>query len=383
MPRPSQPRFGKRARRIVLGVGLVAVLAVAATFGSLALLLASGPINLESLNPRIASSLQERLGPRYVVSIGPTSLMRGDGGVALGFAGIVIRDAGGRAVLSAPRGRVGLDVWSLLTLEVKVRRLELEGLDLRLRVQPDGALSIAAAADADAASIDVPAPVQPDAELTAGPDFNLVAIGLIDAITGANQPLDRVSLVRGHLEVLNEALAKDTVYDDFQLSFVRGHGAASIALAAKGPQGRWSVEAKAQSGPKRTVSLVAHDLGFDDMRLFSANRPPFEADMPISLRLDATLAANSAVESLSGRFTLGAGYFKLDDPDHEPFLIDEATGDIAWMRRRVDSLRQPAALVGRHPSLCRRLGFAADPCASGLGQPFRVERRRVRARAPG
>src|ERR1019366_9625240 len=102
--------------RVAIGAVLVAVLVVAATVGGLALLLAWGPISLESLNPRIASSLQERLGPRYVVSIGRTSLMRGDGGVALGFGDIAIRDSAGRPVLSAPGGRVGLDVWSLLRL---------------------------------------------------------------------------------------------------------------------------------------------------------------------------------------------------------------------------------------------------------------------------
>jgi hypothetical protein len=343
LPRPRQPVFGRRARRVAIGAVLVAVLTVAATIGGLASLLAWGPINLEFLNPRIASSLQERLGPRYVVSIGPTSLTRGDGGVALGFGGIAIHDSAGRSVLSAPRGRVGLDVWSLLRLEIKVHRLELDGLDLRLQVRPDGALSIAAAADADAAMIDLPAPLPPGAESTAGPDFGLVAIGLIDAMTGASQALDRVSLVHGHLEVLNEALAKRTVYDDFQLTFVRSNETASISVGAKGPQGRWSVEAQARGGSERMVSLTAHDLDFDDLRLFNANRPPFEADMPISLRLEAKLGANSAIETMGGRFTLGAGYFKLDDPDHEPFFIDEATGDIAWdpaaRRYRFDNLQ--------------------------------------------
>ena len=343
LPRPRQPLFGRRAGRVAIGAVLVAVLMVAATIGGLASLLAWGPINLEILNPRIASSLQERLGPRYVVSIGPTSLMRGDGGVALGFGGIAIHDSAGRPVLSAPSGRVGLDVWSLLKLEIKVHRLELDGLDLRLRVRPDGALSIAAAADADAETIDLPAPFRPAPNSTAGPDFGLVAIGLIDAMTGASQSLDRVSLVHGHLEVLNEALAKRTVYEDFQLSFMRSQETAKISVGAKGPQGRWSVDAQARGGPERMVSLVAHDLDFDDVRLFNANRPPFEADMPISLRLEAKLGANSAIEAMGGRFTLGAGHFKLDDPDHEPFFIDEATGDVAWdpaaRRYRFDNLQ--------------------------------------------
>jgi hypothetical protein len=343
LPRPRQPLLGRRARRVAIGVVLSVVLLVVATVGGLALLLARGPISLQSLNPRIASSLQERLGPRYLVSIGPTSLMRSESGVSLGFGGIAIRDSAGRPVLSAPGGRVGLDVWSLMMMTVKVRRLELEGLDLKLRVRPDGALSIAAAADPAAATIDLPAPVQPDAESTAGPHLGQVVIGLINAMTGASQSLDRVSLVHGHLEVLNEALAKSTVYDDFQLSFARADKEATIAVAAKGPQGRWSVEAQARGGSERTVSVVAHDLDFDDLRLFNANRPPFEADTPISLRIEAKLGANSAIEAMQGRFSLGAGYFKLDNPDHEPFFIDEATGEIAWdraaRRYRFDNLQ--------------------------------------------
>ena len=122
-------------------------------------------------------------------------------------------------------------------MEIKVRRLELEGLDLQAAGAARRRAVDAAAADADAATIDLPAPIQPGADSTAGPDFGLVAIGLIDAMTGASQALDRVSLVHGHLEVLNEALAKRTVYDDFQLSFARSHETASIAVARRGRRG--------------------------------------------------------------------------------------------------------------------------------------------------
>jgi hypothetical protein len=342
-PRRNRPSVVRHAHHALLVVVSCTLLAALLAVGASVYMMTEGPISLESLNPRIAQSLQERLGPRYVVSIGPTSLARVDDGLAFAFRGIAIRDQSGHAVLSAPGGRVGLDIWSLLQFQIKVKRLDLDGLDLRLTVRPDGALSIAAAADAGAATIDLPAPISPDAESTAGPDFGLVAIGLIDAMTGASQSLDRVNLIHGHLDVLNEALAKHTVYDDFKLTFARDGGAAAIAVEAKGPQGRWSVEARAQGGPERMVSLVAHDLDYDDMRLFNANRPPFEADMPISFRLDARLGDNSSIDSLQGRFTLGAGYFKLDDPDHEPFLIDEATGDVAWdgaaKRYRFDNLQ--------------------------------------------
>ena len=82
--------------------------------GAFFYLLATGPISLESLKPSLTRSLEERLGAGYRVSIGPTFLMRGPSGVGLGFGGIQIRDGEGRTVVSAPGGRVGLDVVALL-----------------------------------------------------------------------------------------------------------------------------------------------------------------------------------------------------------------------------------------------------------------------------
>jgi hypothetical protein len=326
---------GSAAKRVLLratlGVGGLALALALAALGGFVYLSASGPIDVEGLNPRIAQSLEERLGTRYAVAIGPTSLIRMEGGVGLGFGGIVIRDRAGRTVLSAPGGRVGLDALSLLTFSVKVRRLELDGLDLRLGLRPDGALSIAAAADATAAPIELPAPARSaSAPAGAAPDFGLTIFRIIDAMTGASQALDRVALTHGHLEVENEALDKKTVYDDLALSFDKDADAAAIHVSARGSAGRWSIDATARGGDAREVSLTARDLSLDEMLLMHVRHPPFEADMPISFKVEARLAANSTIQALRGRFSLGAGYFKLDDPDHEPFLVDEATGEVAW-----------------------------------------------------
>ena len=80
-------------------------------------------------------------------------------GVGLGFKGLTVRDAAGRTVLSAPSGKIGLDPFAAAQLDVRVRRLELDGLDLRLRVAADGALSLAVASDLGATPIPLPSPV--------------------------------------------------------------------------------------------------------------------------------------------------------------------------------------------------------------------------------
>ena len=379
-PRLRRARRRLSARglgRAAAGLGGLVLALGLALGGGLFYLLATGPISLESLKPSLIRSLEERLGAGYRVSIGPTFLMRGPSGVGLGFGGIQIRDAGGRTVVSAPGGRIGLDIVALLGMDVRVRRLELDGLVLKLRVRPDGALSVAAAGANDAAAIELYAPAAnagaanaPAANAPAASSVaassaadgnpGLLALGLIDAMAGSRQPLDHVSLAHGHLEVENEALGKKSVYEDFALSFDRGGDEASIEISARGPAGRWGISAHAREGATRGLHLEARDLSLEDVLLLDPRRPPFESDMPISFKLDATLTRDAAIASVQGGFGLGAGYFKLADPDHEPFLVDEATGRMAWdagaQRLRFDNIE---ALAGA--SHFRVAGWLAPP----------------------
>ena len=158
------PRLRSRWRRISAGqiahVCLRTVEFAAALFivGGLILasVLARGPIRLVGLHDQIEASLKERVGDSYALTLGPTYIRHDSWGVGLGFEGLTLRDAAGRTVLSAPGGKVGLDPFALALLEVRVRRLELDGLDLRLRVAADGALSLAVANDSDATPIPLP-----------------------------------------------------------------------------------------------------------------------------------------------------------------------------------------------------------------------------------
>lgn len=325
MRRPWRPVTLGGLARAALGVsGLLLVLAMVFV-GVFVAVLAHGPINLENLKPSIARSLEDRLGPRYKVAIGPMALMRGPSGLGLGFGGIEIRDAQGRVIVAAPSGKVGLDVLSLMMLEVKVRRLELDGLEVKMRVRPDGSLSVAASSVKDAASLELgPPPAGAPADLAS------VAAGLIEAMAGSQQALDHVSVLKGRLEVANEALVRTSVFQDFSLAFDKDGDGARVAVGAKGPSGAWQINASATGGAKRSLSVEVRDIALDDLILLSKTRPPFESDMPISARLDATLTPEGALKTMSGHFGLGAGYFNTDDPDQEPLLLDEATGKVLW-----------------------------------------------------
>jgi uncharacterized protein involved in outer membrane biogenesis len=201
-----------------------------------AYLLARGPIDLESFKPTLLASLQQRLGDHYRVSLGSTSLVRPANGFGLsfGFGGIEIDDAQGHMLLSAPGGRISLDVLALLSLEVRVRRLELDGLIVNLRVHPDGALEVAAVRSGDAAAV-----VRPTVAATAGSPVDPAELlqAAIDALAAAGQPLDHVAIAEGRLRVDNEALGKTTIYEDLALAYDRRGASATLSVSARGPYG--------------------------------------------------------------------------------------------------------------------------------------------------
>jgi hypothetical protein len=342
-PRLPSRRRGLSARRLLLaGLGLCGGLAALALvgLGVVAVRLAEGPIGLDLLTPRIAQSLEERFGGQYSFTLGPTFLERGENGVIVGFEGVVIKNQAGRTLVAAPKGEVSLDLLALAILDVKVKRLELVGLDLRLTVRPNGALSVEGAREPDAVAIDLPSPAptqSPDSETArnrAPPpmasQLGPLVWSLVEAITGQDQVLDRLGVAHGRLEVEDGATHQKTVFKDFDLAFGRSGAVAGLRISALGPAGRWSVSMEAQGVGLHAFSLEVRDLNLDDLLLALGRKLPFDASMPISAKLDIELAADKSLAAMRGRFGLGAGYLRFDNPDQQPFLVDEATGGWRW-----------------------------------------------------
>ena len=373
------PRLRSRWRRISAGrithICLRTVEFVAALFiiGGLALasLLARGPLRLVGLHDQIQTSLQERVGDRYAIVLGPTYLMHNSWGVGLGFKGLTVRDAAGRTVLSAPSGKLGLDPFAAAMLDVRVRRLELDGLDLRLRVAADGALSLAVASNSGATPIPFPGPVSVGA---GGTGLAAVVGAAVEAMAGATQALDRLTLANGHFEIDNEATQRSVVYNDFAVVFDRSGSSANATLSATGPAGRWTIGAQASEGNARTLSIQANDLSLADLQTFDRKRPPVTAEGPLAIKLEAELAPNSTLRAFTGQFTIGAGRVRIDNPDAVPFFIDEATGAVTWdedaRHYRVDRLEVLAGLTHVDAQ-----GWMAPPTDTGMVWTTHLESR--------
>ncbi len=325
---PAGRRLGRRSRfwhvalHVAEGVALVALAAVALV----AFRLSIGPVELDWLRDRIAANLQDRLGDKYAVALGSTAVTHDSWGVGLGFRNLRLKDRQGRTVLSAPRGQIGVDPFLAFFGDVRVRRLELDDLGLTLRVAGDGALSIAAGGDASAAPIPLPAGQSGLESL----NFAALIRAGAEAMAGAGQALDRLTLANARFEIANEATGRAVTYQDFNLVFDRAGDEAKASLQATGPAGRWSMEARAGMADRPSLALEAHDLSLADLETFDKKPPPVFAEGPIAFRLDSRLAADGTIEALTGRFTMGAGAVRLNNPDALPFLLDEASGGVAW-----------------------------------------------------
>jgi hypothetical protein len=130
--------------------------------------------------------------------------------------------------------------------------------------------------------------------------------------------------------VEESATHRKIAFEDLSLAFDKSAKAAALTMSGLGPAGRWSVAINAQGEGLHSLSIDAHDLDLGDIFVASGRQAPFEATMPISAKVEVELADDKSLAAMRGRFGLGAGYFKLDDPDHEPFLIDEITGGWSW-----------------------------------------------------
>ena len=203
-------------------------------------------------------------------------------------------------------------------------------------------------------------------------------------MAGATQALDRLTLANGHFEIENEATQRSVVYNDFAVIFDHSGSSAHATISATGPAGPWTIAAQASDGDAPTLSIQAHDLSLADLQAFDRKPPPLTAEGPIAIKLDAELTPESALRAFTGRFTIGAGRVRINNPDAAPFFIDEASGAMAWdedaRRFRVDRLQVLAGLT--HVEAQGWMAPATDT-AQGLDDASRVARRAIRSRTAG
>ncbi|MGA9082033.1 MAG: hypothetical protein WB390_06205, partial [Pseudolabrys sp.] len=110
--------------------------------------LSSGPIELNVATPWLKAAIEENFGGNHSVVVGGTQLERdARGHTSLRLRDIVVRDADGTVVASAPKAEVGLSGRSLLMGRLRAQSLNLVGAEMSVRIETDGRLTVFAGAD--------------------------------------------------------------------------------------------------------------------------------------------------------------------------------------------------------------------------------------------
>ena len=134
--------WGPRVRKfVVIGGSLCGLVLVAMV--ALWWRLSSGPIELDIATPWLTAAIKENFGAGHDVEIGGTQIERdANGRTSLRIRDIVVRDAEGTVVASAPKAEVGVSGTGLLTGRIRAERLSLVGAEMAVRIESDSKVTV-------------------------------------------------------------------------------------------------------------------------------------------------------------------------------------------------------------------------------------------------
>jgi hypothetical protein len=313
--------------------------------------LSYGPVAIDIVTPWLTSAIEERLGGQHRIEVGGTMLERDEvGRSALRLRDIVVRDAQGTVVASAPKAEVGVSSLSLLTGRVQTERLSLIGAEMALRIEPGGQINILAGAGKPALAVPptmtssiataaLAAPNEqtrlPPVEVTSNPLSAILAwIDRLDSLGLDGGSLSEIGLKDCTLVVDDQRGGKRWSFEHINLSLTRPQeGGVAFAVNSTGADGLWSLTATVTPKPdgRRTIETVIRDVSPKDLMLaLRANDGHFSADVPLSAVIRAEIERDGTLQLLEGRILAGTGYFgSRDDPDSR-IHIDEAQLNLRW-----------------------------------------------------
>src|SRR4029079_11215535 len=100
------------ARKLLIGTGAV-VFAAIVSCGLMWWQLSTGPVSIDFVTPWLTSAIEQKLGGGHRVEVGGTVLDHDESGrSALRLRNVVVRDAQGTVIASAPKAEVGVSSFS-------------------------------------------------------------------------------------------------------------------------------------------------------------------------------------------------------------------------------------------------------------------------------
>src|SRR3954452_296573 len=340
------------ARKLLMGGGAV-VLAALVSCGVMWWQLSTGPVSIDFVTPWLTSAIEQKLGGGHRVEVGGTVLEHDEAGrSALRLRNLVVRDAQGTVIASAPKAEVGVSSFSFLTGNVQTERLSLIGAEMALRIEPGGEINILAGTGKPALAVTptvtnsiataaVAAPTGheparlPPVEVSGNPLTAVLAwIDRLDSLGLDGGSLAEIGLKDCTLVVEDQRNGKRWSFEHINLSLTRpADGGVALGVNSTGADGRWSATATVTPKPdgRRTIETVIRDVSPKDLMLaLRMSDGHFSADVPLSAVIRAEIERDGTLQVLEGRVLAGTGDFgSRGDPDSR-IHIDEAQLNLRW-----------------------------------------------------
>src|SRR5215471_10732546 len=296
-------------RRLFWGLVIFASTATVAVLG-LWWRLSSGPIELDLATPWLKAAIEENFGGNHSVVVGGTQLERDEKGrTSLRLRDIIVRDADGTIVASAPKAEVGLSGRNLLVGRLRARSLNLVGAEMSVRIETDGRLTVFAGADTRPIATAAPTIGPPSAS---GPDSatpqgavragfqDLAAImARFDAVgeTGLDgHDLRELGLKNGNLVVDDRRNGKRWTFDGINASLTRPRqGGVVFRLESDNPERSWVLSAALRplADGMRAVGIEARKLSTRDVVLaLRLDTRGVDIDLPLSASIRADVSSD-------------------------------------------------------------------------------------------
>jgi hypothetical protein len=316
--------------------------------------LSSGPIELNLATPWLKAAIEENFGGNHSVAVGGTQLERDEKGrTSLRLRDIVVRDADGTVVASAPKAEVGLSGRSLLMGRLRAQSLNLVGAEMSVRIETDGRLTVFAGADKR--PIATAEPTKPAIVLSspgeqgspANPatraEFESLAalMARIDAVGESGldgHDLRELGLKNGNLVVDDRRNGKQWKFDGINVSLTRPRqGGVVFRLESDNEERPWVISAAMRplSDGMRAVGIEARKVSTRDiilaMRLTPGN---FDIDIPLSASVRAEVSRDGSPQAVQGQLVADAGTIIDQTDDKLNVNIDHADFRFNWDNRR-------------------------------------------------
>ena len=342
-------------------LGGVALLAIVALWWRLS----SGPIELDIATPWLTAAIKDNFGTGHEVEIGGTQLERdANGRTSLRIRDIVVRDADGTIVASAPKAEVGVSGSGLFTGRIRAERLSLVGAEMAVRIEPDSKVTVFAGTNkrpfvtASASSAPVitgstlssvvterakaiatvapPAPTVAPTIRGGVPDFSalLAWIESLDASGLDGRDLTEIGLKGGNLTVDDQRNGKQWTFTNIDLSVTRPKGGGiAVTLGSEGIERPWQMRAAMTPGQHghRIIDVETQKVSAKDLMLaMRFGEGQYEPNLPLSARIRADIGPDGIPSMVEGRILAEKGFIvDLDDPLGR-IPIDRAEFNLEW-----------------------------------------------------